>query len=141
MDLETRKKQLEQLAEGALPPRDLAGLSRRDVQALAHLGRVAFESQRFEQAARIFAGLEVLEPDIPEHSLRRAHAETRAGVDEEALSAINRYIDREEPRPKEDIRDALLLRATLLHERDPEAALLDVTAAKILSDSGSEMGR
>jgi regulator of sirC expression with transglutaminase-like and TPR domain len=134
MRLDERLDQLDRLARGELTLRDLAGLEASELEALAHLGRAAFESGHFDRAARVFAGLERIEPDVPVHVLRRAHAEARDGRASAALDALNRYLDREEHRPKSDLQEALLLRANLLRTADPEAAYHDVQAAQILAE-------
>jgi hypothetical protein len=126
---------LERLARGEVTFRDLAGLKRRDVESIAHLGRVAFESRRFERAARIFAGLEALEADRPEHVLHRAYAEAEAGRGDDAIASATRYIDRDDPRPAEDVVRALLLRAQLFVSNDRRAAALDVRAAELIAAS------
>lgn len=134
MDRKARVELLERLARGGIALRDLAGLERKDLDTLAHLGRVAYESKKFEQAARIFAGLEALEPGVPIHILRRAHAESAAGRKDDASTSATRYLDLELHRPPEDLVEALLLRATLRREADPAAAADDVRAAEILAE-------
>ncbi len=132
-DLEERIRFLDGIAAGHIPLRDVAGLNKRDIASLAQLAAVAFQSKKFEQAARIFAGLEALEPDQPEHVLHRAHAEAEAGQVAEAMESITRYIDHDRPTPREDMVRALIFRATLCAKNEPEAAASDVTAARLLA--------
>jgi predicted Zn-dependent protease len=136
---QTRAELMTKIEAGEVPLRDLAGLSKTDIQALEHVGRVAFESGRFEKAIEIFRGLEALEPDRPEHILRRAYAEVRAGRTGIAISTLNDYLDQEIQYPPEDLARALLLRAQLNLDRDPPKARADVAVAKALSEKFPEI--
>jgi predicted Zn-dependent protease len=133
MQDETRAELLSRIEAGEVPLRDLAGLSPDDVKALEHVGRVAFESGRHEKAARIFAGLEALEPDRPEHTLRRAHALSAAGSRGMAFEVVTRYLESEAHAPHQEPVDALLLRAELARERDAVLAERDLVLARIIA--------
>ena len=132
MDPEERVRLVERLADGETSLRELAGISRSDIDAVAHLGRLAFEARKYRRAVRIFAGLEALDPDRPAHGLARAHAEAADGERAEALATVTRYIDSELFRPKDELVDALLLRAALRRDEDAAGAARDVGAAQLL---------
>lgn len=134
MNLDDRVRLLEQLAGGTITFRELTSLQRRELDAIARLGRVAFESGRFDHAVAIFAGLEALEADHPEHSLRRAHAELRAGKPEDALASVTRYLEHDSAQAPDDTVRALLFRASLLASSDQRRATLDVMAARLLAE-------
>lgn len=134
MDHEERVRLVEGLAAGTTTFRSLTGLGQKELDAMSRLGRVAFESGRFDHAAAIFAGLEALEADRPEHSLRRAHAELAAGRREEAIGAVTRYLEHDTQVPAADSVRALLFRATLLMDQDRRGATLDVMAARLLAE-------
>lgn len=148
MSHEERLSVLSQLADGSITFRDLAGLKKRDVEAIAYLGRVAMETQRYEQAATIFEGLAALEADRPEYLLFLAYAFAEGGKADEAIEAVDRYFEHDEPKPPEDLVRALLLHAQVIMPKDPQAAELDIQGAKLFADKSEaarkvfeEMGR
>jgi len=121
---------IESIASGAIPLRDAAGLRNRDIAALAHLARTAYEGGRFAHAAVIFAGLEALESDQPLHALHRAYAESRAGADDDALESVTRFIESSDGVDQDDFVRALVLRAMLLANTDETAAERDLDMAR-----------
>jgi hypothetical protein len=133
MQDETRAELLSRIEAGEVPLRDLAGLSLDDIKVLEHVGRVAFETGRHEKAARIFAGLEALEPDRPEHTLRRAHALSVAGSRGMALEVVTRYLESDAGSSTDELVDALLLRAELARESDAVLAERDLVLARIIA--------
>src|SRR5688500_2438276 len=120
-----RAELIDRIERGEIPLRDLAGLGSDDIRLLEHLGRVAFESGRYEKAAQIFAGLEQLEPDRPEHILRRAYAEAETSDPSLAVFSLTKYLGLELKFPPADLARALLLRAQLSSKRSPETARAD----------------
>jgi hypothetical protein len=130
----TRAELLSRIERGEVPLREVAGLSRDEIRVLEHVGRVAFETGRFEKAVHIFAGLEALEPDRPEHILRRAYAEVEAGMSGVAIFSLTKYLSLEIQYPPEDLARALLLRAQLSIESNPARARADVELAQALSE-------
>jgi predicted Zn-dependent protease len=140
VNAEERTELIARIERGEVALRDLAGLTRDEIAALEFVGRTAFESRRFEKAARIFAGLEALEPDRPEHVLRRAYAEAEAGQGELAVRLVSAYLDREAKLPADDLTRALLLRARLLMSVDREKARADLRLAHVVAE-GSEGAR
>ena len=137
-DAVERAELIEALVAGDVTLRDLGGLNQRDVASIAHLARVAFESKRYGRAATLFAGLEALEADRPEHALNRAYAESHAARVDGALASVTRYIDSELPRSPSDLVRGLVLRATLQAETDARAAALDLRAADLLAETSPE---
>jgi hypothetical protein len=131
---QTRAELISRIEAGDIPLRDLAGLSREDIQLLEHLGRTAYESGRYDKAARIFAGLEELEPDRPEHILRRAYAEAATSDPGIAVFSLTKYLGLEIRFPPDDLARALLLRAELRMKSDPAAARADVRLAQALAE-------
>ena len=131
---------LAQLEAGEVALRDLAGLNAEDIRAIEGHARIAFEARRYRQAATIFAGLEALEPDRPCHALELAYAEAEAGRGDEALGALERFLQSELPRRPADVVRGLLLRAQVLRTTDVAKASNDLLAARIRA-SHSESAR
>ena len=120
----------------ALPEK--AGLRRKDIDAVAYLGRVAFESGRFDQAVGIFAALEALEPHRAQVLLFRAEAEIAAGRMLEARKTVSRFLDREHVRPLGDYVRGLLLHARLRSDGDQEGATRDIGLARAVAGIDEE---
>jgi hypothetical protein len=131
----TRAELLSRIERGEIAVRDLAGLTEGDIRAIEHVGRVAFEGGRYDKAAKIFGGLAALEPDRPEHVLRRAFALSAAGKRELAVEIVTGYLELEAQFPPEDLVRALLLRAQLVTETDAEGARADVVLARVIAES------
>ena len=134
MDLQARIDLLEGLVSGDVALRDIAGLGPAHVQRLAAMGRASFESGAFEQAALLFATLETLEGDEPEHAIRLAHSLAGLGDRDGALRAVDRYLARDISDPAALV-GALVLRASLVINDDRDAAMDDLKAAHVLADA------
>jgi hypothetical protein len=137
VDIQDRERLLTDLAEGRVTLRDFAELKKRDVEAIAHLGRVAYESKKFDQAASIFVFLEQLEADRPDWVLFQAQAYAAGGKKEPALAAIDRYIEGE-IRPPDDVVRALILRAQLVADTDKNSAAQTLAVAKLVASRSAE---
>ncbi len=121
------------LADGSVPLRKAAGLSARDVAALAQLGAASFQGKRFDAAARVYAALAAIEPDQPAHLLHLAYAEAGAGKVRPVCDAVQRFLDLDVAQDPADVARALLLRATTLQGTDQQQAAADVFAARALA--------
>jgi hypothetical protein len=126
-----------ELADGTRPIRDLLGLSEEGVEKAVVLARTAFEAGRFDQASEIFAGLEALEPDHPEHALHRGYAELKAGRREEARACVDRFLANMALREPDRVR-GLMFRASMSAPSDRAAAKLDLEEAHRLGQQSPE---
>ena len=114
------------------------GLQKKDLDAMAYLGRVAFESERYDQAVAIFSALEALQPYRARVLLFRAEAEKAAGRSAEAFATVTRFLARESPGLTGDYTRGLLLRACLWPEEDQGEAVHDLRAAQFLAQHDEE---
>lgn len=135
MTAQDRTDVLRALGDGRLAPRDLAGLRKRDIDALETLAQSSYVGGRYAAAARVYGFLALLEPDRPAHMLRQAFALAAGGDREEAVDVASRYIEFDGPLPKHDLIDAFLLRARWTEATEPDKAACDTVAAQILQDS------
>src|SRR4051812_27626585 len=78
----------EEVALGKRCMHEVLGVSVSTIQALTQLASSAFIGGRYEQAAQIYAGLELLDATCATHSLCLAHARSRAGQHDDALFAV-----------------------------------------------------
>lgn len=129
---------LQRLAGGDLALRDLAGLGKREMDALQALAQSQENVGRFADAAQLYEVLEALEPDVPSHKLSRALALAQAGERQAAVTSIDSFLDVEGVLPAGEKARALLLRAQLTEESDPEAAAQALVYLQILAEQSAE---
>jgi tetratricopeptide (TPR) repeat protein len=103
------------IAGGEASIRDLAGVDDATIARIRNLGITAFTCGRHEQAAKIFAGLEALDPRDPKHALFLGHALRALNQPFEAREAWTRFLDRAEAAgvARVEIVRALLARASI----------------------------
>lgn len=140
-DANATRALIEAIASGAVPLKDLAGLSHNDLDAIARLGASALQGGRLALALEVFTGLEALDPEQPLHVLHQAVVHKAAGRRAEAIDAVTRFLDADLPKGLPDAARALLLRAELLGATDKEAAARDLMAARALAQHAPEVKR
>ena len=119
------------IASGEVSLRDLGGVDAATISRIRTLGITAFTCGRYEQAAKIFAGLEALDPKDPQHSLHLGHALASLGNKLEAREAITRFIDAASEVARVEQVRALLFRSSLeLGMGNTTEASSDVALAK-----------
>ncbi len=138
MDLGHRERFLQDIANGDVAIRDVAGLGVGDVFAIARVGAAAMQGGRFSQAADVFQALSALEPHVAEHRLHLALARQGEGDVDGALDAAQDALDvATRAAPDVDTGEvqarALLLRAELHGRDNRQAALEDLAAAAALT--------
>ena len=121
------------LAAGTLPLRDVAGLTAAEIRGVEQQAVTAFRDNHHLQAHKLFELLELLEPDKPAHALHRAHAAASLGDVDAAVAALGRFLAQRKGETPDNIARALLFRARLLAETQPEQAAKDQAEVKALS--------
>lgn len=121
------------LASGEIAARDIAQLSAGDVNTLLDLAEVQAAAGRHDDAARLYAFLAALEPDQPDHLLRLAEAQAQGGQEQDAVTSLTRYLDGTAARTDAGRAWALLVRADLLEDADPQVAARDRATADALA--------
>src|SRR5688572_25595259 len=113
---------LEDLADGRLALASVAGLNLAELKNIEQLALTAFQQKKYADSERIFGFLEQLEPDKPAHSLHRAHAAAAIGNVSGAVTALTRFLANRKKETPDNIARALLFRARLLAQKDPDQA-------------------
>lgn len=124
---------VEQIGAGGVSLKDIAGLSRDDIAAVARVGASAIQAGRYDAAVKVFEALEALDASDPLHVLHLAIAHHRAAHRDEAIESLTRFLDADLPKELPDVARALLLRAELVGAHDRAAAARDLMAARALA--------
>jgi len=129
---------LQKLAAGDIAARDLAGLDRRDIDALRALAQSQSAVGRYQDAVVLYEALFALEPDVPEYLFFRAEALAHTASPEHAVDAVDAFLDVEGVLPADLRARALLLRAQLTQKSDPKAAEQALIYLQLLAEQSDE---
>lgn len=132
--LKDRMNLLSSFADGSTPPKDLIGLSLRDIEALAQLAAAAMVAKRFDQARRVFDALAALDPGEHRHLLHLAYACAGASDVAATRDAVDRLVGLDAQIPADDLARALLLRAEAVAASDRDQAERDMVAVRVLAE-------
>jgi hypothetical protein len=123
---------LARVLAGDTTVRELAGVDDEAMKRMHAIGVSSFIAGRYEQAERIFAGLEALDRQSPAYALHLGHARARLGDVHGAIEALTRFIDADGGGDRIELVRACLVRSMLhLGLGDDQLARDDLGRARL----------